>query len=106
LHDPIDAESQDICALLATEIVEAIVTFIRIRSHFRPSGFFLTTALIECIYHLMFVIQGLGCDEERRFAVKPLRIAYQLLVDFIRKRWIRQGEHSKRCIQRYSRVAC
>ena len=53
-------------------------------THIEPCGFFFSTALVECIYHLIFAIQDASSPTERSSSISSLKLSYQLLVRFSR----------------------
>lgn len=73
---------KSLCALLATHTISAITAFTATFPRFRPSGYFITTALVECIYHLVHVLQDPSLEANRASALDSFRTAYNLLLEF------------------------
>ncbi|KAL4895010.1 hypothetical protein BDV59DRAFT_174272 [Aspergillus ambiguus] len=74
--------SRRLCASLAAQTVEAIAAFTDSCPSIIPCGFFFSTALLECIYHLIFAIQDSSARAERNSSIEAFRMSYQLLVQF------------------------
>lgn len=64
------------------QVIEAIAAFADNITNIEPCGFFFSTALVECVYHLVFAIQDAPVNEERTSIVSSLKLSYQLLVRF------------------------
>lgn len=79
-----NSHPQDLCASLASQIIEAIAAFADSITNIEPCGFFFSTALVECIYHLIFTIQDSSSPTERPSSISSLKLSYQLLVLFSR----------------------
>lgn len=77
-----DTKSHAICVSLAAQTVDAISAFTERCTHIIPCGFFFSTALLECIYHLILVIRAIPTEEQRRVSMRSLQLAYQLLEQF------------------------
>lgn len=76
--------SQNLCVSLASQVIDAIAAFTDSIANIEPCGFFFSTALVECIYHLIFAIQRNPPEAERTSGVDSLKRSYQLLVRFSR----------------------
>lgn len=74
--------SRNLCASLALQVIEAIAAFADTITNIEPCGFFFSTALVECVYHLVFAIQDTPANEDRASIVSSLKLSYQLLVRF------------------------
>ncbi|XHG03943.1 hypothetical protein AWENTII_007226 [Aspergillus wentii] len=85
-HNPLQNDrhnpSAQLCARLASQTVEAIAAFTNSCPSIKPCGFFFSTALIECIYHLMSVVQDPSLQDEKSSMIKSFRLSYRLLVQF------------------------
>lgn len=66
-------------AQLAIESITAISTFIRAYPRNRSSGYFLSTALVECICHLLYIVQDRAARVDRSTLINALRDAHRLL---------------------------
>ncbi|TVY29355.1 Patulin cluster transcription factor [Lachnellula hyalina] len=77
-----DEEGKSFCALLAKDTIEAISAYANVCPQIRASGYFLSTALVECIYHLVFIIKSNRTQVQYVDAIGSFRCAYQLLVDY------------------------
>ncbi|TVY18039.1 hypothetical protein LARI1_G001625 [Lachnellula arida] len=75
-------EGKSFCALLAKDTIEAILAFAEVCPQIRASGYFLSTALVECIYHLVFIVKSNPTQVQHVDAIGSFRCAYQLLVDY------------------------
>jgi hypothetical protein len=75
-------EGKQFCARLAKDSIEAISAFANAYPRIRASGYFISTALVECIYHLVYNLQDQATGADRAATVASFRAAYQLLVDF------------------------
>ncbi|TVY47622.1 Terreic acid cluster-specific transcription factor [Lachnellula occidentalis] len=75
-------EGKSFCALLAKDTIEAISAFANVCPQIRASGYFLSTALVECIYHLVFIIKSNHTQIQYVDAIESFRCAYQLLTDY------------------------
>ena len=71
-----------ICVSLAAQTVDAIAAFTESYPSTIPCGFLFSTALLECIYHLIHAIRGTLTEEERTAGIKSFQLAYQLLEQF------------------------
>lgn len=76
-----DTKYNSICVSLAAQTVDAIAAFTESYPNTIPCGFLFSTALLECIYHLIHAIQGTP-TEERTAGVKSFQLAYRLLEQF------------------------
>ncbi|KAF9887218.1 hypothetical protein FE257_010472 [Aspergillus nanangensis] len=76
--------SRRLCASLAGQTVEAIAAFTDSCPSIIPCGFFFSTALLECIYHLIFAIQDAPAHADRASSIESFKLSYQLLVQFSR----------------------
>lgn len=74
--------SRNLCASLASQIIDAISAFTDNITNIEPCGFFFSTALVECIYHLIFAIQDSSSASDRSSSISSLKLSYQLLVRF------------------------
>lgn len=64
------------------QVIEAIAAFTDNVTNIAPCGFFFSTALVECVYHLVFAIQDAPANEDRASIISSLKLPYQLLVRF------------------------
>lgn len=71
-----------LCASLASQVIEAIAAFTGKITNIEPCGFFFSTALVECVYHLICAVQDAPSPEDRSSIVSSLKLSYQLLVRF------------------------
>jgi hypothetical protein len=76
------SSTKALCALLATHNISAIAAFTSSFPRFRPSGYFITTALVESIYHLVHILQDPSLEADRVSALESFRMAYNLLLEF------------------------
>ncbi|KAF2802372.1 uncharacterized protein BDZ99DRAFT_482811 [Mytilinidion resinicola] len=74
-------EARKLCAVLARDSVEAIAAFANACPGIRPSGYFISTALVECIYHLVYLLKDPGLQTDGSAALESFHSAYQLLVE-------------------------
>lgn len=79
-----NSHCRDICASLASQVIDAIAAFTDSITNIEPCGFFFSTALVECIYHLIFAIQDTSSPADRTSSISSLKLSYQLLVRFSR----------------------
>jgi hypothetical protein len=77
-----DTEGHSLCLSLAAQTVDAISAFSARCPSIAPCGFFFSTALLECIYHLIFAMRNTPTDDERGATVRSFRLAYRLLEKF------------------------
>lgn len=77
-----DEEARLFCAHLAKQSIDAIATFSNSCTRSRTSGYFISTALVECIYHLVYILQDRSLCVDRPTLLDAFRMAYQLLSDF------------------------
>ena len=82
LSSKCNGEDKQFCAVLAKDSIEAMAAFANACPRIRASGYFLCTALVECIYHLVYILQDRTTQVDRAAAIGSFRGAYQLLVDF------------------------
>lgn len=66
---------------MARDTIQAIALFIRTCGRVRPSGFFFTTAVVECMYHLIYLIQEPALTSEHETAIDAFRMANGILED-------------------------
>jgi hypothetical protein len=78
-----DPETSSFCAELAMKTVEAISTFTKLFPS-RPSAYFNTASLVECIYQLMPFLRDQAKREGDRAALSSFREARSLLSDLSR----------------------
>jgi len=90
-------ESRHFCANLAQQSIDAIAAFASACPRIRSSGYFISTALVECIYHLVYILQDKALRIDRQAVLDSFRHAYQLLLDFAQT-WIT----AKRALQALS----
>jgi hypothetical protein len=77
-----DEESRHICSHIARNSIDAIAAFAAAYPRCRSSGYFLSTALVECIYHLVYILQDSALQIDRPAVLDSFQKAYQLLSDF------------------------
>ncbi|KAH8892290.1 hypothetical protein GQ53DRAFT_823084 [Thozetella sp. PMI_491] len=77
-----DEEARLFCAHLARNSIDAIAAFANACPRIRSSGYFISTALVECIYHLVYILQDRSLEIDRPPLLDAFRKAYQLLSDF------------------------
>jgi hypothetical protein len=82
LSSKCNEEGKQFCAVLARDSIEAMAAFANACPRIRASGYFICTALVECIYHLVYILQDQTTQVDRAAAIGSFRAAYQLLVDF------------------------
>ena len=82
LSSKCNEEGKQFCAVLAKDSIEAMAAFSNACPRIRASGYFICTALVECIYHLVYILQDQTTQVDRAAAIGSFRGAYQLLVDF------------------------
>jgi hypothetical protein len=82
-----DDESKLFVALLARHTIDAIAAFVNSCPRIRSSGYFISTALVECICHVVYILQDSTLAIDRAATFESFRNAYQLLVDFAQT-WI------------------
>jgi hypothetical protein len=75
-------ESKLFCARVAKDSIEAISAFANAYPRIRASGYFISTTLVECVYHLVYILQDQTANVDRASVIASFRAAYQLLVDF------------------------
>lgn len=71
-----------LCISLAAETVDAIAAFTDSCPSIIPCGFFFSTALLECIYHLILAMRATPTHEQREVSIKSFQLAYHLLEQF------------------------
>ena len=96
-----DEEARHFCAHLARASINAIAAFVSECPKARSSGYFISTAIVECIYHLVYIVQDRGLDTDRSAALDAFRKAYQLLTD-LAPTWIT----ARRALRVISSVIC
>ncbi|KAF2494597.1 hypothetical protein BU16DRAFT_589557 [Lophium mytilinum] len=74
-------EARKFCAVLARDSIEAIAAFASVCPGIRPSGYFISTALVECIYHLAYLLKDPELQTDGSAALESFHSAYQLLVE-------------------------
>jgi hypothetical protein len=74
--------TQQLCALISSHSIEAISAFANACPGMRPAGYFISTALVECIYHLVYVLRDPNLQLDRSGALEAFRVAYELLLRF------------------------
>lgn len=74
-------EDKCLCALLATNTIDALVAFSEIHMYYETHGYFMTTSIVECIYHLVHFCQlrDPKLANDRTTALKSFQTAYRLL---------------------------
>lgn len=77
-----DEEARLFCAHLSRSSIDAIAAFSTSFHRSRCSGYFISTALVECIYHLVYILQDRSLQIDRSSLLDAFRKAYQLLSDF------------------------
>lgn len=77
-----DTTHHRLCVSLAAQTVDAIAAFTESCPSIVPCGFFFSTALLECIYHLIVAIRAKPSEEERAASIRSFQLAYQLLEQF------------------------
>ncbi|CAI7584602.1 unnamed protein product [Penicillium manginii] len=77
-----DTRGHSICVSLASKTVYAIAAFTDSCPSVIPCGFFFSTALLECIYHLILAMRAKLTEKEHNASIKSFQLAYQLLDRF------------------------
>lgn len=77
-----DTRCNSLCISLAAETVDAIAAFTDSCPSIIPCGFFFSTALLECIYHLILAMRATPTHEQREVSIRSFQLAYQLLEQF------------------------
>jgi hypothetical protein len=77
-----DEEARLFCADLSRSSIDAIAAFSTLCPRSRCSGYFISTALVECIYHLVYILQDRSLEIDRPSLLEAFRKAHQLLSDF------------------------
>ena len=81
LTAPKTLESAHFCAFLASDTIEAIATFVENSSNLNCFGYFMTASILECMYHLVQMLQNSSLATDRAAALSSFQAAYQLLED-------------------------
>lgn len=78
-----DGESHQTCARLATQSIEAITAYTHSCPRNRAAGYFISTALVECICHLLYILQDRSESVafDRATLVSAVRDAHTLLCE-------------------------
>lgn len=77
-----DDEARHFCAVDAKHSIDAIAAFWAACPRPRSSGYFLSTALVECIFHLVFTLQDPTQSIHRQASITSFWKACKLLRDF------------------------
>src|ERR1700744_3857823 len=72
-------EARRFCAVLARDSVEAIAAFASVCPCIRPSGYFISTALVECVYHLVYLLKDPELQSDEPAALESFQCAFKLL---------------------------
>ena len=75
-------EAKRFCALIAKHSIDGIAAYASACSKPQSSGYFISTALVECIFHLVYTLQDQKQHIDREAAITAFRNAYKLLCDF------------------------
>lgn len=81
--------------------MDAIAAFTESCPSIVPCGFFFSTALLECIYHLILAMRGTATQEQREVSIRSFQLAYQLLEQFSRGL-----DTAKRALRALNSVVC
>ena len=73
-------ETAHLCAGLARQIIEAHDLFISRYPEDRATGYFTTSSIVECIYHLALVLHHCKDEQERAVCASAFRVAHGILV--------------------------
>ncbi|KAH8819259.1 hypothetical protein F5884DRAFT_848585 [Xylogone sp. PMI_703] len=77
-----DEETRQLCSSIAKDCIDAIGAFADACPRIRSCGYFITTALVECIYHLVHILQDSSLKFDRTATLDSFCNAYQLLTNF------------------------
>lgn len=84
-----DDESHQSCARLAVQSIEAMTAYSHACPRNRAAGYFLSTALVECICHLLYILQDRG---------EPPAVDRASLISSVREAHTRLCELSETCM--------
>jgi hypothetical protein len=73
-------ETAHLCSRLARQIIEAHGLFISRYPSARATGYFTTSSIVECIYHLALVLHHSKDEEEHAACASAFRLAHDILV--------------------------
>jgi hypothetical protein len=73
-------ETAHLCSRLARQIIEAHGLFLSRYPSARATGYFATSSIVECIYHLALVLHHSKDEEEHAACASAFRLAHDILV--------------------------
>ncbi|EME43714.1 hypothetical protein DOTSEDRAFT_71540 [Dothistroma septosporum NZE10] len=73
-------ETAHLCSRLARQIIVAHDVFVSQWRSARPTGYFTTSSIVECIYHLALVLHNSRDESEHAACVSAFRLAHSVLV--------------------------